>query len=86
MQQRLDEMQKEMDEAESKHSSGTGEMMKLLVFFQKDSDSRAENGERRRRSEREERVEADRKDRAERVQIRVKRQRPPTDGAYRSFS
>ncbi|GMF14406.1 unnamed protein product [Phytophthora fragariaefolia] len=51
MQQRLDEMQRELDEAESKHSGGTGEMMKLLVFFRKNSERRAENDERRRRSE-----------------------------------
>ncbi|GMF14874.1 unnamed protein product [Phytophthora fragariaefolia] len=70
MQQRLDEMQRELDEAESKHSGGTGEMMKLLVFCQKDSERRAENEERRRRSEREERAEADRKERAERELIR----------------
>ncbi|GMF53781.1 unnamed protein product [Phytophthora fragariaefolia] len=63
MQQRLDEMQRELDEAESKHSGGNGEMMKLRVFFQKDSDHRAENKERRRRSEREELAEADRKER-----------------------
>ncbi|KAE8877604.1 hypothetical protein PF010_g3107 [Phytophthora fragariae] len=70
MQQRLDDMQKEMDEAEQKHSGGTGEIMKLLLFFQKDSDRRAENEERRRRSEREERAEADKRERAEREQIR----------------
>jgi len=68
MQQRLDDLQKGMNDAESKHSSGTGDMMKLLVFFRKDSDRRAENEERRRRSERDKRAEADRKERAEQEQ------------------
>jgi hypothetical protein len=51
MQQRLDDMQKGMDEDESRRSSSTGEMMKLLMFFEKDSEQRAEVEERRRRIE-----------------------------------
>jgi len=70
MQQRLDEMQREMDEAENKRGNGSGEMLKMLMFFQKDSDRRAEIEERRRRSEREEREDADKKERAERERIR----------------
>jgi hypothetical protein len=69
MQQRLDDMQKDMDEAESRRSSSTGEMMKLLMFFQKDSEWRAEAEERRRRSERDEHLKAERRDRAEREQV-----------------
>ncbi|KAL4138998.1 hypothetical protein PRIC2_002498 [Phytophthora ramorum] len=70
MQQRLDDMQKDMDDAESRRSSSTGEMMTLLMFFQKDSERRAEAEERRRRMERDEHLEADRRERAEREQVR----------------
>uniref|UniRef100_H3GVI9 Pinin/SDK/MemA protein domain-containing protein n=1 Tax=Phytophthora ramorum TaxID=164328 RepID=H3GVI9_PHYRM len=70
MQQRLDDMQKNMDDAESRRSSSTGEMMKLLMFFQKDSERRAEAEERRRRMERDEHLEAVRRERAEREQVR----------------
>ncbi|KAL4162593.1 hypothetical protein PRNP1_003129 [Phytophthora ramorum] len=70
MHQRLDDMQKDMDDAESRRSSSTGEMMKLLVFFQKGSERRAEAEERRRRMERDEHLEADRREGAEREQVR----------------
>lgn len=54
--QRLDEIQSEIDEAESKHSPAGGETMRMLLLFQKDSDRRAEAEERRRRAERDERL------------------------------
>lgn len=47
---RLDELQGEIDELENKQLSSGGEMMRLLHFFQKDSDRRAEADDRRRQA------------------------------------
>lgn len=53
--QRLDEIQKEIDDIERKQSPSGSELMSMLLLLQKESDRRAEAEERRRRTEREKR-------------------------------
>ncbi|GMF37355.1 unnamed protein product [Phytophthora fragariaefolia] len=64
--QRLNEIQREIEEAERRQSSAGGDIMGMLLLFQKDSDRRAETEEKRRRQERDERLEAAKRERDER--------------------
>ncbi|POM69055.1 Hypothetical protein PHPALM_14700 [Phytophthora palmivora] len=68
--QRMNAMQREIEEAERKQLSSGNEMMRMLLVLQKESDRRAEADERRRREDREERMEIEKRERAERDQIR----------------
>jgi cytochrome P450 len=67
---RIDEIQREIDEAERRQSSAGGDLMRMMLVLQKDSDRRAEAEETRRRADRDERFEVERRERAEREQIR----------------
>jgi hypothetical protein len=67
---RLDQLQKEMDEGEAKHSTAGGDMMQILVFMREDGDHRAEVEDRRRREDREARLAAERQEREERENLR----------------
>ncbi|OWZ23142.1 hypothetical protein PHMEG_0002011 [Phytophthora megakarya] len=68
--QRMEEIQRDVDDIGDKLSSSGDDIMRMLLLFQKDSDRRAEAEERRRRDEREERAEAERIERAEREILR----------------
>ncbi|GMF38786.1 unnamed protein product [Phytophthora fragariaefolia] len=64
--QRLNEIQREIEEAARRQSSAGGYNMGMLLLFQKDSDRRAETEEKRLRQERDERLEAEKRERDER--------------------
>ncbi|EGZ26544.1 hypothetical protein PHYSODRAFT_248268 [Phytophthora sojae] len=67
---RRDQMQQEIDYLEKKRSASGAEMTQMLVFFQQDSERKAEAAETRRRAEREERLTAEKAERDEREQPR----------------
>jgi hypothetical protein len=67
---RLDQLRKEMDEAEEKQSTGAVDMMQMLVFMREDADRRSETEDRRRREDREARLAAERQEREDRENLR----------------
>jgi hypothetical protein len=67
---RLDQMRKELDEAEDKQSAGASDMVQMLVLMREDADRRSETEDRRRREDREARLAADRQEREDRESLR----------------
>ncbi|KAE8899746.1 hypothetical protein PF003_g16053 [Phytophthora fragariae] len=67
---RLDELRKDLDDAEEKTAVAGNEMMQILVFMREDADRRAETEDRRRREDREAQLSAERKEREERELLR----------------
>ncbi|OWZ09111.1 hypothetical protein PHMEG_00018236 [Phytophthora megakarya] len=68
--QRVNEIQREIEELDGTLSSSSDDIMRMLLLFQKDSDRRTEAEDHRRREEREERAEAERLERVERERVR----------------
>ncbi|KAE9061371.1 hypothetical protein PF005_g31349 [Phytophthora fragariae] len=67
---RLDELRKDLDDAEEKTAVAGNEMMQILVFMREDADRRAETEDRRRREDREAQLSVERKEREERELLR----------------
>ncbi|KAH7481936.1 hypothetical protein KRP22_011100 [Phytophthora ramorum] len=67
----LEELKRDIEALGKEQFSTGADMMQMLVFFQKDSDRRADAEERHRRGEREERREADRLELEESERIRL---------------
>ncbi|KAE8981571.1 hypothetical protein PR003_g24771 [Phytophthora rubi] len=59
---RLDELKKDLEEAEGKQAVAGNDMMQILVFMREDADRRAETENRRRREDREAQLAAERKE------------------------
>ncbi|KAE9005183.1 hypothetical protein PR001_g16454 [Phytophthora rubi] len=68
---RLDQLRKEMEEAEEKQVSARTDMMQVFVFMREDADRRAEIEDRRRREDREALLASEKREREEREAIRL---------------